>query len=415
MRDPSRTIVALFLVAGVSPGQEVKKADPKGFDLVDPVKVEMAIQKGVAYLRTADSPGAHRDIRNCDELILYTLINAGIPESDPKVQELLKKVTAAPLERTYTVALQAMALEEIHRVKYQDRIWQCAQFLVDNQCTNGQWTYGEPTEAVKNVPTGGAGADVASAGGRPGLRPAPLVGPDGERIKPKITKKMAVLRTKTGPAGGDNSNSQYAALGLRACFDAGIRIPEDTILMAKKWWHESQHANENKKDNSVATGGEISGTPKGWCYQDVYGVCKGGPAYATMTAGAVGALCIYEYLLGKNWKQSTVIKNGLAWLAANWSVAENKGPSEVHDGAPNAFLYYYLYALERVGMLYDTGKIGPHFWYPDGAKVILEAQQASGAWDASEPKKPTWDTCFAILFLKRATRPLIATEGGGKK
>jgi hypothetical protein len=22
-----------------------------------------------------------------------------------------------------------------------------------------------------------------------------------------------------------------------------------------------------------------------------------------------------------------------------------------------------------------------------------------------------WDTCFAILFLKRATRPLVASEG----
>jgi hypothetical protein len=402
-----RGLIALLLLGA----QDVRKQDGKGFDLVDGVKVEQAIQKGVAYLKSAASPGAHRDIRNSDELILYTLINAGVPENDPKVQELLQKVLAAPLERTYPVALQAMALEEIHRVRYQDRIWQCAQFLVDNQCANGQWAYGEPTDAVKNVPTGGTGADVASGG----ARAAREFSPDGVKLKPKLTRKLAVAPTKQGPAGGDNSNSQYAALGLRACFDSGIRIPETTILLAKKWWFESQHANENKKDNSVSTGGDIGGTPKGWCYQDVYGVCKGGNAYATMTAGAVGALCIYEYMLGKNWKQSTVIKNGLAWLAANWSVTENKGPSEVHDGAPNAYLYYYLYALERVGMLYDTGKIGSHFWYPDGAKVLLDAQGADGSWDASEPKKPAWDTCFAILFLKRATRPLVASEAAGTR
>jgi hypothetical protein len=382
----------------------------KGFDLVDPVKVDAAIKRGVEFLKSAPSPGSHRDIRNSDELILYTLINAGVPESDPAVQGYLKKVLEAPLERTYNVALMAMALEEIHRAKHQGRIWQCAQFLVDNQGPNGQWAYGEPTDAIKDVPTGGAGADVASGG----ARKVELPPPGGGKAKPRIARKLAVRKTKDGPAQCDNSNSQYAALGLRACFDSGIAIPEQTILLAKNWWYQSQHANEQKDKNAVATGG-ISGTPKGWCYQDGYGVCKGGNAYAAMTAGAVGAIVIYDYMQGKDWKRNSRVKDGMAWLAANWSVAEVKGPSEVHEGAPNAYLYYYLYAVERLGMLYDTGKIGPHFWYPDGAKVLLDAQQANGSWDASEPKNPTWDTCFAILFLKRATRPLVATEAGGKK
>jgi len=408
-----RTALAVLLCAVAAPAQD--KADAKGFDTVDPVKVSQAIQKGCDYLKTSASPGAHRGIKNCNELIALTLIEGGVPVADPVVQKHLQEMLIAPLERTYNAVLTAMVLEAVHRVKYQDRIWQCAQFLVDNQCPNGQWAYGEPTEAIKNVPTGGARPEVAS-GGAKGVK-EPEFGLGGERLKPKVMRKMAVARTRQGPAGGDNSNSQYAALGLRACYDAGIKLPEDTILMAKKWWYDSQHsANEGGKKDAGVASGEISGTPKGWCYQDVYGVCKGGPSYGSMTAGACGAIVIYDYMQGKDWKRNSAVKNGMAWLGANWSVTENKGPAEVHEGAPNAYVYYYLYAVERLGMLYDTGKIGGRFWYADGAKVLLEAQKPDGSWDASEPKQPPWDTCFAILFLKRATRPLIATEaGGGKK
>jgi hypothetical protein len=144
--------------------------------------------------------------------------------------------------------------------------------------------------------------------------------------------------------------------------------------------------------------------PRGWCYGDTYGVCKGGPAYAAMTTGATGTIVIFDYISGKDWKKNEHVRSGLAWLAKNWSVTENIGPSEVEDGAANSYLYYYLYALERLGMLYDTGKIGGHSWYPEGAKVLLDAQQKDGSWNASRPSQPVWDTCFAILFLKKATR-----------
>jgi hypothetical protein len=62
-------------------------------------------------------------------------------------------------------------------------------------------------------------------------------------------------------------------------------------------------------------------------------------------------------------------------------------------------------------MLYDTALIGNHDWYLDGARELLAAQAANGSWDASHFKHPTWDTCFAILFLKRATKRLVASTG----
>src|SRR6185436_4131689 len=86
---------------------------------VDQKRIDEAIKKGVQYLNGAESSGWDQHINNCDELILLTLIHAEVPENNPKVQEYLKKALDAKMERTYKVALLAMCLEELDRVKYQ--------------------------------------------------------------------------------------------------------------------------------------------------------------------------------------------------------------------------------------------------------------------------------------------------------
>src|SRR5262245_54175403 len=136
---------------------------------VDQKRIDDAIKKGVQYLNGAESSGWDQHINNCDELILLTLIHADVPEGNAKLQDYLKRVLEAKMERTYKVALMAMCLEELDRVKYQPKIKQCAQFLVDNQAQNGQWSYGEPTQfADPGVATGGP-ARAAVASGKEGV------------------------------------------------------------------------------------------------------------------------------------------------------------------------------------------------------------------------------------------------------
>ena len=104
-------------------------------------------------------------------------------------------------------------------------------------------------------------------------------------------------------------------------------------------------------------------------------------------------------------------------MSAHFSVSENVGPCQ-HGPGPQVFLYYYLYALERASMLLDLQHIGNRDWYADGAKLLLAAQRADGAWNVEDNYMhhlPAWDTCYAILFLKRATRPLVASEDSLKK
>ncbi|HVE41917.1 MAG TPA: hypothetical protein VNM14_18630 [Planctomycetota bacterium] len=356
--------------------QEIANRPPSA---VDPRKVDQAIQRGIAWLRTAPYPADYW--MGSNELVLWTFVHAGIPESDPDFQKRLKQMLDGPLERTYRVALQAMILEELDRVGYQQRIWQCAQFLVDNQCVNGQWHYGTPAELPKGVAS-------------PGKAPTPTAArldADGHRIKPKVTRKLRAIKTRDGPADGDNSNSQYALLGLRACFDSGVQIPDETIQKSLKWWLESQYFDERKEGEYAA---------KGWSYTSP---AKDPRAYHAMTAGGLSSIAICDYILGKDTKRAAS-KAGVNWIAQFWTMGAG---------------YYYLYGLERAGILCGIEKFGRYAWYPLGAQAILDRQDASGAWlmEKPDPNKPDditannmYNTCFAILFLKRATRPLVASE-----
>jgi hypothetical protein len=365
---------------------------------VDQKAIDDAVAKGVAWLKTAPSPsfanpedGWH--VPNSDELILWTFVHAGVSESDPKFKACFQKMIDTPLGRTYKAALQAMILEEVDRKSWQKRISHCAHFLVDNQCRNGQWGYGDPVAAPPppGVPSGGA--PVRSAGGRDG----------GARVKPAVTKRLNVTQTRFVGESGDNSNSQYAALGLRACHEAGINIPKNVLNQARNWWTST--AVKDGDRTSVASG--VGGVPQGWGYR----INDGAEPYGSMTAGAVGALAIYDYLLDKDWKKDPAVQGGLAWLAKNYSVENNPG-AKVHfgDGGPKSARYYYLYALERAGILTENPLLGTKDWYFDGARVLLAAQGANGAWDKDGAgENATWQTCFAILFLKKATQPLIAS------
>jgi hypothetical protein len=372
---------------------------------VDQTRVDGAVRKGVEYLKTAKTPGfSFAKIDDTFEIVLLTFVHAGVPETDAKFQEYFKRILEGPPTTTYSAVLRAMIFEEVDRVKYQGKIAQSAQFLVDNQCANGQWSYGEPTVHAKEPP---AVRDVASS---PARRDAPReFSGSGAKEKPKVRSKIAVKKMKEGPARGDNSNSQYAALGLRACHDAGILLPREVVQLARKWWIESQHDAEGEK--GVATGGEISAPPRGWCYNRVDVCAKKHNPYSAMTAGAVGALAIYDYVLDLDRKKNASIKSGLAWLNAHWSVTTNEGPAEVGN-SPAAEYLYYMYALERAGMLLDLPAIGKHDWYQEGANQLLNDQKENGSWAAGGGRSgPTWDTCYAILFLKKATQRLdVASE-----
>ena len=62
---------------------------------------------------------------------------------------------------------------------------------------------------------------------------------------------------------------------------------------------------------------------------------------------------------------------------------------------------YFLWSVERVGVLYNLPVIKDSEWYPWGVDILLPQQQA-GAWPGGGLSAGNSDTCLALLFLKRA-------------
>src|SRR6478736_742395 len=99
------SLFSLFLVLGIatpSIGQDPKDPNKPGFKpnvAVDQASVDKAIEKGLTFLKTSDSPKSH--LPDSDELKLLTFIEGGTPASDPAVQALLTKCVEGPLEKTY--------------------------------------------------------------------------------------------------------------------------------------------------------------------------------------------------------------------------------------------------------------------------------------------------------------------------
>jgi hypothetical protein len=92
------------------------------------------------------------------------------------------------------------------------------------------------------------------------------------------------------------------------------------------------------------------------------------------------------------------IINGL--VALSQSIGEPNGNWRFH---PMENLYF-LWSVERVGVLYGLSSIGDKDWYRWGAEILVANQDKRGFWTNGgyHGASPTIDTCLALLFLKRA-------------
>ncbi|MEE9311503.1 MAG: hypothetical protein V3V10_03725, partial [Planctomycetota bacterium] len=155
---------------------------------------------------------------------------------------------------------------------------------------------------------------------------------------------------------------------------------------------------------------------RGWAYtrEDIHE--EGDEqTYGSMTAAAINALILIrdELVADKahkgRWKKkvkgvtmeeqcNNMIGDGLAWMVTNWTMANNPRRGMYR-------YYYYLYTVERLGMLGGIDMIGGNDWYHEGALVLLKDQKDTGMWDIDMEIDPSdiYNTCYALLFLKKAT------------
>jgi hypothetical protein len=194
----------------------------------------------------------------------------------------------------------------------------------------------------------------------------------------------------------DNSNTQFALLGVWVAGRHGVPTEKTLAHLARRF--------------------RLSQAPDGgWNY--LYTV-PGNASTPSMTgAGLLGlgvglGLAVPENA-GPDRKEKppkdAAVEKGLHALAE--TIGKPLGlrpPVRVRPrgpgwGRPDVNLYF-LWTLERVGVLYNLRHIDGKDWYRWGSEMLVDAQQADGAWtNGGYPgSQPEIDTCFALLFLKRA-------------
>jgi hypothetical protein len=290
-------------------------------------EIDEAIRRGVAWLLDrqlydgswAGEQDAYRS--GMTALVANTLLHCGVSPRRQAVLQAFENLSALPAERTYSVACQVLALTALGDPARRAELEGLVEKLLGWQESSGGWSY-------------------------PGLH-------------------------------ADLSNTQFAAVALRAAAEAGVAIQPkvwsetiDFVFRHQEGRHRSQSPGFSYLPGDTATG--------------------------SMTCGGIVVLAVCREQLGARLAGKSLnevedaIDEGLVWLDRNWSVARNPRKGDHH--------LYYLYALERLGALLARDKVGDHDWYAEGAQWLVRSQGPAGDWSGTEA-----DTCFALLFLRRAT------------
>ncbi len=220
----------------------------------------------------------------------------------------------------------------------------------------------------------------------------------------------------------DLSATQYVLLAVRAAREHGVKFDDAVFEKAVTYLLREQEATGAKTKLFYRTAGKDekrfgklrqlkSAQARGWSYKPrllIEG--RGGkPTFTgSMTAAGVACLAICKEALIESGalepkrdkdRLSAVdraLEDGWAHLGANFVADKSPG---------GGWHFYYLYGVERVGAFLGVPNMGEHWWFKEGAALLIKKQANDGSWpkwDANQTR--TVQTCFALLFLNRATK-----------
>jgi len=362
-------------------------------------------------------------------LCLLTLVKADVDRKDPVVQDGYRELRRRILVDTYALGLALMAMEALYAPSHE------RQALIEGRMK---------APGKRNIPP----EDLKLM---QGWTDKLLKNTDACRD----VQRGYLLRFNYVPnmERYDNSNTQYALLGLYSAYLAGVKISPTRWYANAQHWLKDQGQDEqasvplrlvtHRQYSRFAVAQEASSTRTvtggnkvpiaGWPYVNVRPVKqdvkraprrqgqRGSALTGSMTTAGVTGISICEAVLYREKKGMELTsklrdakRHGFAWLLHNFSVRSNKN----HRG----HYYYYMYGLERACELSQVRLLGNHDWYFEGATMLLELQ-TGGARPVADGDGPRGgrgrgggggqfrngglhDTCFAILFLKLASPPL---------
>lgn len=323
-------------------------------------EVERAIKEGVRFLKQEQrGDGSWSDVDNdahtgSTSLVTLALLTAGEPVNSPTIRRALgylRNFGPDELKSTYAVSLQTMVFAAAEPERDQLKLVANVEWLTRAQ-----------------------------------IRPA-------DRVNWPGSWTYSVIKNRHG----DNSNSQYALLGLHAANEVGIPVRPDVWTLARSYWENCQH-----RDG-------------GWAYTPD----ASSPASGSMTSAGISSLIItglkryqgQETLVGDEIHNcgkgglNVDLVRGIDWMANHFRVGENFGHGQ-------QWRYYYLYGMERAGRLSGRRFFGEHDWYREGAeKLVHDQDPLRGFWrGAIFEQDPVVATSFSLLFLAKGRSPVLINK-----
>ena len=286
-------------------------------------------------------------------LVTYALLEAGVSPAGDDLARALAHVCDLPHQSTYVVSLKVLALASADPKRYAGAIQSGADWLAEHQTATGAWGYGTPPPAAL------AGAKVGGA-------------------LEQARSEAEIRRQYERP---DASNSQFALLALAEADRAGAAVSQEVWRRADRHFRAVQ-----------LTGG-------GWSY--VHQAASPGEAYGSITAAvAAGLYLCHERLAGAEPEATTderlaVLEKGVGWVADHYTLRENPNRSL-------AWYYFWLYSLERLGVISGRRTFGDHDWFREGTAVLVRGQRSDGRWTDR-----LYHDALCLLFLAKGYKPLL--------
>jgi hypothetical protein len=298
----------------------------------------------------------------------FTLLECDVSPDDPAIVRTLDSVrkTGPGMNQVYDLAAVLFFLNRLDAdrpLNDQDRKMarSMALRIIAGQHTNGIWGYN-----------------------------GVILNPDQEAKLLADLEKGTYKPTQSGVT--SMSNTQFAMLAVWGARKYGVSVQEPLLALAAYF-----HAKQNP-DGS-------------WNYPNL-------SLKATSTCAGLIALAIEKAIL-KNKEfadpnRPTVAGPKKADVNKAFAfVAQTIGRKKGSDNGGTKFGYggtlfdadawgdfYFLWTLERVGVIYSKEKIDGKDWYDWGYPIVMQAQRMDGSWADRHPI--VIETCFALLFLKRA-------------
>ncbi|MFM7149252.1 MAG: hypothetical protein ACKO23_05375, partial [Gemmataceae bacterium] len=296
---------------------------------VDSAAVDQAVQRGVAALKALqDKEGkwmytfSHEN--GATALAGLTLMECGVPASDPAIQSAAKYLREGSYteKSTYDLALMVLFMDRLNHVNDTPLIESMLVRLLGGQQVNGAWSYECTPLAMEEITR--LRAEVSGNRSLSGQRDLGKLPPKGKRTESDLTSEirgqLELIRrggtfARQGDTlitvNGDNSNTQFATLALWVGRRYGI--PTQPALVRSDARFRATQNNDG-----------------GWSYsaavQAISPIYRT-PSMATMTcAGLMALACghgsVYELKTAKDSKSSrpdlerdAQMKLGLAALA----------------------------------------------------------------------------------------------------